>query len=135
MLLTPHTQNSSKPPQPGFSDSSNVNAVCVLNPNTTASAAGGGGGLGGGLGGGSGSRKNPGFWRGIGTALRFNPGSSGTPALRVTAGDAAAAAAAAAQPPAAAMASADDNSQAKPVYSSVLKGPSAASDLVLMCGR
>jgi hypothetical protein len=28
-----------------------------------------------------------------------------------------------------------ENSQAKPVYSSVLKGPSAASDLVLMCRR
>lgn len=143
MLLTPRTQNPSKPPQPphaaaaGFSDSDAVSAVCVLDPDTT--AGGGGGGS---------SSRSPGFWRGIGTALRLNPASSGTPALRVTgaaavgdmAGAAAAAAAAAVQPPAAAMAallmaSADDNSQAKPVYSSGLKGPSAASDLVLMCRR
>lgn len=87
-----------------------------------------------------------GFLQGLGTALKLNP-AGGTPALRVTGGAAAAAAiqgeaaataAAAVQPPVAMAAmgtAADDNSQAKPVYSSVMKGPSAASDLVLMCRR
>jgi hypothetical protein len=92
--------------------------------------------------------------QGLGTALRLNP-AGGTPALRVTgqqcdggSNAAAAAAAAAMQPPGAVVAAMGgyqdagssglllDNSQAKPVYAGlVMKGPSAAADLVVMCRR
>jgi hypothetical protein len=99
----------------------------ALKPDTAAGAAAGPAG-------------KAGFWQSLGTALRLNP-AGGTPALRVTGGaalqgDVSAAAAAAPSPVAATAAmGGDDNSQAKPVYSSVMKGPSAASDLVLMCRR
>ena len=83
-----------------------------------------------------------------GAALRLNP-AGGLPAMRISGGaalqcDAAAGAAAApagqqsasaAAAVAAAAGGGVDNSQAKPTYSGVQKGPSSAADLALMCRR